>query len=66
VAQLVLVLRRHHNEVGDGAQVTDVKHPLMGLPVVADHTATIDGEHDRKMLDTDVVNHLIVGALEER
>jgi hypothetical protein len=38
----------------------------MGLPVVADHTATIDGEHDRKMLDTDVVNHLIVGALEER
>ncbi len=37
----------------------------MGLPVGADDTAAIDSEQYRQILDGDVVNHLIISALQK-
>lgn len=37
----------------------------MGLPIGADDTRTVDSEQHRQLLDGDIVNHLIVGALQE-
>lgn len=37
----------------------------MRLPIRANDTGAIDGEHDRQFLDSDVMDNLIVGALQE-
>ena len=65
VDQLDLVGRGHHHEIGQGAQIGEVEAAGMGGAVGADQAGPVHGEADRQILDRDVVDDLIVGALEE-
>ena len=47
VPQLVLVGRRHHDEVRDAAQVREVERALVRLAVGADQPAAVERERDR-------------------
>ena len=63
---LVLVGRRHHDELRDAAQETQVERALVGRAVAADESAAVDRERDRQVLQAYVVDQLVVGALQER
>mmetsp|Transcript_16006 Transcript_16006/g.53638 ORF Transcript_16006/g.53638 Transcript_16006/m.53638 type:complete len:233 (-) Transcript_16006:939-1637(-) len=63
--ELDLVCRRHDNDVGEGPQVRQVEAAVMGWPVVADETRTVDHEANRERLNDAVVNDLVVPSLEE-
>ena len=66
VLQLVLVLGRHHDDVGQGAEVGEVVETLVGGAVGADDARAVERKGDVEVLEADVVHHLVVGALQER
>ena len=53
----------HH--AGDGAEIGGVVVAGMGRAVGADIAGAVDGEAHRQVLHGDVVDHLVVGALQE-
>ncbi len=61
-----LVARGHQHDVRQAAQVGDVEGAVMGRPVVADQPGAIHREDDVEALQADVVDDLVVGALQER
>ena len=65
LAALVLVGGRHHHQVGDTGQEGEVEGAVVGRAVGAHQAAAVDREHDRKVLQRDVVDELVVGALQE-
>ena len=62
---LVFVLGGHDDEVGDAAQVAVVEAAGVGGAVGADESGAVEGEQDIQVLDGDVVDELVVAALEE-
>ena len=40
-----------------------IKNTLMRLPIASDQSRAIHAEHNRKILDTDIVNDLIICPL---
>ena len=60
-----LVARRHQRDVGQTSQVGDVEGAVVGRAVVADEAGAVHAEHDRQALEADVVDDLVVGALQE-
>ena len=65
VDQLGLVGRRHHHEIGQGAEIGEVEAAGMGRAVGADQPGAVHREAHRQILDRDVVDDLVVGALQE-
>ena len=65
VDELGLVGRRHHHEARQAAEIGDVEGAGMGRAVGADEAGAVDGEAHRQRLDRDVVDDLVVGALQE-
>jgi hypothetical protein len=65
VAQLVLVLGRHHEHLREDPEVRQVEDPVVGRPVRAHQAAAVEHEHDREVHKTDIVEDLIVGTLEK-
>mmetsp|Transcript_34849 Transcript_34849/g.84682 ORF Transcript_34849/g.84682 Transcript_34849/m.84682 type:complete len:610 (+) Transcript_34849:34-1863(+) len=65
VHQLHLVRRRADDDVGDAAEVGEVEGAVVRRPVVADEAGAVEDEADGELLDGAVVDHLVVGALEE-
>ena len=63
--KLRFVTGRHHREVGDGTEVADVVLALMSRAVGSDNASAVENERDRKILDADVVNQLVVGTLKK-
>ena len=63
---LVLVGRRHHRHVRQAAQVREVERADVRRAVGADDAGAVDREHDRQVLQHDVVDQLVVRALQER
>ena len=63
--ELDLVGGRHHHEIGQGAQISEVEAAGMGGAVRADQPGPVEAEADRQILDRDVVDDLVVGALKE-
>jgi len=62
VLQLVFVPRRRNYRVRQHAQIGEVEHALVRLAIVADDPTTVQRKHHGQVLDTDVVNDLIVGC----
>ena len=60
-----LILGRHHREVGDGSHVADVVLTLVRRSIGTDDAGPIEHEGHRQVLDADVVDELVVGALQE-
>ena len=48
------------------AQVGDIEAAVVGRPVRPYDAAPVDGEDDRKLLETDVLDYLVETPLEER
>ena len=61
-----LVARGHQRHVRQAAQVGDVEHAVVRRAVVADEARAVHREHHRKLLQAQVVDDLVVGALQER
>jgi hypothetical protein len=61
----VLVGRRQHAHVRDAAQVRDVVVAGVRRAVGADQAGAVEREDDRQVLDRDIVDQLVVGALQE-
>ena len=60
-----LVARRHQHDVRQAAQVGDVEGAVVGRTVVADEPGAVHREDDVELLQADVVDDLVVGALQE-
>ena len=65
VDQLILVLRLHDDGVGHAPGVGEVKESMVRGTVVGRETGAVEAEDDGQILQADVVNDGIVGALEE-
>ena len=65
VDQHRLVARGHHHHVGKLAEVGDVEGAVVGRPVVADQAGPVHREDDVQLLQADVVDELVEGALQE-
>src|SRR5690606_22503250 len=63
--QLVFIAGGHHQHVGDAAQVGQVEAAGVGRAVFANQAGAVDGEQHIQMLHHDVVDQLVVSALEE-
>src|SRR5882757_6275500 len=56
VRQLILIFGNHVDDVGDAAEIADVKKPVMGGAVIPGKTAAIHAEDDGQILQTDIVH----------
>ncbi len=65
VDQHRLIAGRHQDDVGEQAQVGDVEGAVVGRAVVADKSRPVQREGDVELLQADVVDDLVVGALQE-
>ncbi|KGX49628.1 hypothetical protein Y025_5571 [Burkholderia pseudomallei TSV32] len=66
LAALVLVRRGHHRHVRNAAQEREIVRARVRRAVRADEARAVDREHDGQVLQRDVVNQLIISALQER
>ncbi len=64
-AKFVFVFGRHEDDLGNAAQVGDVEEAVMRGAVVAGEAGAIHAEEDGQLLQADVVDDRIEGALEE-
>src|SRR5437016_5775482 len=55
----------HHREIGHRAQIGEVEGAVVGRPIAADDAAGGDRKQHRQVLDRDVVDQLVVAALQE-
>src|SRR5438552_3502208 len=55
----------HHREIGHRAQVGEVEGAIVGRAIAADEAGAIERKQHRQVLDRDVVDQLIVAALQE-
>ena len=60
------VLRRGDRHAGHREHVRDVVEAHVGLAVLAHESRAVHAEDDRQVLDRDVVDDVVVGALQER
>ncbi len=65
LAGLVLVGRRHDQHVRQAAQVRQVEAAGVGRAVLANQTGAVDGKQHVQILHRNVVDQLIVAALQE-
>ena len=63
--QFGLIRRGHDNDARQTAEIVKVEAARVGRAVSAHKPRAIDGKADRKALQDDVVNDLVIGALEE-
>ena len=65
VDQLRLITGCHHDDVRERAEVGDVEDAVVGRSVVADEPGAVHREDDVELLQADVVDDLVEGALQE-
>src|SRR5713226_750360 len=63
--KLVLVLRRHNDHVGHRAHVSEIEYTVMRRSIGTHQTSSVEGEDHMQILDADIVQDLIVAALQE-
>ena len=65
LAAFVFITRGHDYHVRQDAQEGEIKRPLVCRAVIADNPGAVNSKQHRQFLNGNVVDHLIVGALEE-
>jgi hypothetical protein len=65
VGELVLVLGRHQHDIGNIPQVADVEEAVVRGAVVAGEPGAVHAEDHRQLLQADVVDDGVEGALQE-
>ena len=64
-AKLVFVLRRHDDHVRKDAEIGQIERAVMRRAVLPHEAGSVQGEDHRKVLETDVVDDLVVSPLEK-
>ena len=62
---VLLVAGGHDDHVGEHPHISDVVAPVVRRPVGADEAGAVEGEDDREVLERDLLEDLVEGALEE-
>ena len=65
VAQFGFVHRRGDRQSRHGAESGHVENPVVRHPVLAHQAAPVETHHHRKILNRNVVDHIVVGPLHE-
>src|SRR5512135_50382 len=63
--KLGLIRRRHQNESRQAAEIGDVERSSMSRPIGTNESGAIHSEANRQALDSDVMHHLVICALQE-
>ena len=66
IDQLVLVLGRHGNQIGQAAQVRDIEQTVVGRTVVGRQARAVHAENHRQILQANVMVKAVVSPLEKR
>ena len=53
------------DDIGDRTQIGKIEHAVVRRPVGADQTAAVKGQDDVKILQTDIMENLVVAALQK-
>ncbi len=61
--QFVFMPGGHYGHVGDVPQIRYVKHAVVRRPVLSHQACPVQAENYRQVLQADIVNNLVVGAL---
>ena len=59
------IKRSQQCHIGDGSEIGDIERPLMCFSVFPDDTCTVDGERHSQIHQTDIMDDLIVTALQK-
>ena len=65
VDELILVLGRHVDDIGNTPHIGDVEQAVMGGPVIPGKPPPVHTEDHRQILQADVVDNLVVSPLQE-
>src|SRR3990172_12507420 len=63
--ELVLILGSGNNQIGNHSEIGEVESALVGLAVIPDDAAAVGSKHHRQVLQTDIVDNLVEGSLQE-
>ena len=63
--QLIFILRRHDDHVRHVAQIRIIECAVVRRPVFRNQPAAIDAEGHRQILRGDIVDHLVIRALQK-
>ena len=66
LAAFVFVRRGHYRHIGNATQVTQIKAARMGRAIGSHQPGAVNRQHDRQILQGDIVNQLVIGALQKR
>ena len=66
IGKLPLILRRHNRKIRNRRQIGQIKDSLMRCTILAYNSSSINRKHNRKLLQTNIVQNLIVRSLQER
>ena len=64
-SQLPEILGRYYTHIRDRRQIRQIENALVRLPVASHKSGTVHAEQYRQILDTDIVDYLVIGALKE-
>jgi hypothetical protein len=65
VTQFVFVPGSHHDQIGNGAQITQIELSVMGGSILTDQTAPVHSEDHGNFLKGHIVDDLVERALEK-
>lgn len=65
LATFIFIARGHYHHIRNTAQEGEIERSLMRLAVCADDPGAVDSKQHRQLLDSHIVDHLIVGSLQE-
>jgi hypothetical protein len=63
--EFILILWRHDHHIGNVAQIGKIEDAVMGWTILAYNAASVQSKNHRKVLETNIVNNLIVGPLQK-
>ena len=65
MAQLILILRRHHRHLGHAAQICVIEDAVVSVAIITDQACSIKTQGYVESLHTNIVQHGVIGALQE-
>ena len=63
VPQFYFIQGRGDYQVGDAPEKSEIICPVMGCPVGSHQTGTVHAKYHREVLNSHIMDHLIVGTL---
>ena len=65
LAAFIFIAWCHDDKIWNTAHETDIKCTLVSLTIGTDNACTVNGEENRQILNGDIMNELVISALQE-